>query len=79
MGIKIHSVNWKQERRICISYDSLQYRRKTKTFKVVNMTEALDFALNLDNRYIDSCSDEIYNFAVKIDHDILTKKDWCFT
>ena len=78
MGVKLAVAKWKKERRISVSWDTLQYKKKTRTFKMPDMTTALDFALSLDNRYIEGCCDELHDFAVKIDHDILTKKNWCF-
>ena len=79
MGIKIHTCRWKDGTfRICVSFDVLQYRRKTKTFKLDQRLEALDFANSLETRYINAFDDELRSFAQKTEHPILTSKNLCF-
>lgn len=68
----------KQNKRICISYPLLAYKRKNKTFKMDDKKEALDFANNLSDRYIGSFDKELYNFALDINHPILRSKNFCF-
>jgi hypothetical protein len=79
MTIKITVTRWKTGKRICVSYDSLQYKRKTKTFQVDQKKEALDFVVNIPDRYIGDFSTEIWDFATHINHDVLRLKNCCFS
>jgi hypothetical protein len=78
MGLKLSYASWKRNKRICVGYDGLQYKRVARTFKITEKKKALDFAMTLDNLYIDSCDEDILLFAESIHHPILTKKNWCF-
>ena len=77
MGIKLNIVNYKVGRRICVTYDILQYKKRTTTFKLEQRVEALDFANALPDRYITGIDEELRGFAVDICHPIL-KKSLCF-
>jgi hypothetical protein len=79
MGIKLAIINCKNKTsRISVSFDALQYRRATKTFKITEQTEALDFANALENRYITVFDEELRGFAQETEHPILTSKNLCF-
>ena len=79
MGIKIHTCRWKNDTfRICVSFDALQNKRRCKTFKITEQTEALDFANGLADRYVNAFDDELRSFAQKTEHPILTSKNLCF-
>ena len=77
MGIKIGIVKYKIGQKICVTYDALQYRRKTKTFKLDQRLEALDFANSLADRYITGIYVDIHDFA-KIQNHMILKKSFCF-
>jgi hypothetical protein len=78
MGIKLGIVNCKIGRRFSVTYDSLQYKKKTKTFKITEQTETLDFANALADRYITVFDEELYDFAQETEHPILRSKNLCF-
>jgi hypothetical protein len=78
MTIKITLTRWKTGTRICVSYDSLQYKRKTKTFQESQKKEALDFVYSLPDRYIGDFNTEIWDFATHINHDVLRTHSICF-
>jgi hypothetical protein len=78
MGLKLTYITNKNIRRVSVGYDSLQYKIRSKTFKLTQLKEALDFALAQDSRYIDSCDPEILDYAHTISHAILVKKNWTF-
>jgi hypothetical protein len=78
MGLKIALISWKGIKRICVTYDSLQYKVKTKTFKITDQVKALDFANGLNDRYITVFVDEIHDWAIDHNHPILRSKNMCF-
>ena len=78
MGLKIAIVMYKKGPRVCVSNDGLQGKRITKSFKTTEKKLALDYMLTLENQYVDSCCDMVFNFAIHTDHAILWKKNWCF-
>ena len=79
MTIKITVTRWKTGKRICVSYDSLQYKRRTKTFQESQKKEALDFVVSIPDKYIGDFSTEIWDFATRINHDVLRLKNCCFS
>ena len=79
MGIKIATINCKNDTfRIYVSFDALQNKRRCKTFKITERTEALDFAHGLADRYVNAFDDELRSFAQETNHPILTSKNLCF-
>ena len=64
--------------RICVNYDSLQYKRRTKSFKLSNKLGALNFACELSDRYIGQFEESLWDWATKNDHKILKEKNLCF-
>jgi len=67
-----------QNKRICVSYPLIAYKRKNKTFKIDSRQEALNFANSLSDPFIGSFDNDLYEFAVKMDHPILKNKNLCF-
>jgi len=63
---------------IAVIYHNNIGRKKSKTFHFAKKNEALDFAITIDERYVTSCCDDMYEYAVECDHDILHKKNWTF-
>ena len=79
MGLKIAVVMYKNGKpKVCVSHDGLTGKRITKSFFLTEKKNALDYMLTLENEYVDSCCNMMFNFAVHTDHDILRKKNWCF-
>ena len=78
MGIKMNLASHGKRQKITVICEVLYKGKRTKTFPIEKMKEALDYALAIDSGYMDTVSDEIYDKAVELDHDILFKKNWCF-
>ncbi len=73
MGIKIVIVNYKFGDRICVTFDSLQYKRRCKSFRIDERSEALDFANSLADRYITGIDESLHDYAYDNNHAILKK------
>ena len=69
----------KANRMINISYDgTIGHKQKNKTFREGDYIGVLDFALNLPDRYVVSCSGEVWDWAIKNKHVVLKSKSWAF-
>ncbi len=69
--IKSNSIN--------LTYDGLSRNKpKNKTFKGYDFEGILNFAITCSDRYVESCSSEVLEWAIKNNHDILKKKCWLF-
>ena len=64
--------------RICVNYDSLQYKRRNKSFKMQSQAAALDFACSLSDPYVGQFDDDLWDWAISNDHKILKQKNLCF-
>jgi hypothetical protein len=64
--------------RICVQYDALQYKKRTKSFKDTDFKGALDFVNSLADKYIGHCDEPIYNWAVRNEHPVLSRWCMCF-
>ena len=67
-----------QNKRICVSYPMIAYKRKNKTFKIDKKKEAFDFANSLSDLFIGSFDTDLYNFCLETNHPILRSKNLCF-
>ena len=68
----------KQNKRICVSYPLIAYKRKNKTFKIDKKKEAFDFVNSIDNPFIGSFDNALYEFCLETNHPILRSKNLCF-
>lgn len=73
MGIKITFITHKGIHRISVVFDSLQYKRRSKTFKDKQFKEALDFAYGLQDRYVMGIEPDLHDWAIQNGHSILKK------
>ena len=74
MGIKLQIYN----KRICIQHDSILNGKKTKSFKMDQQQEALNYANTLDERYIEYIAKDILAYAKENSHPFMKYKEWCF-
>ena len=63
---------------ICVNYESLQYKRRNKSFKLSEKAAALDFACSLSDPYIGQFDQDLWDWAIDHDHQILKQKNLCF-
>ena len=63
---------------ICVNYESLQYKRRTKSFKLSDKAAALDFACGLSDPYIGQFDADLWDWATINNHKILKEKNLCF-
>jgi hypothetical protein len=61
-----------------IQYDGMRHKSKNKTFKAGNYLALLNFAVSLPDQYIMACEEEVRQWAVKNNHDVLRMKSWEF-
>ena len=67
-------------KRINVVYNSYRVGAKHKQFKWGDFQKACDFAVNIyDDKYIDTCPNELLDWMKDNDHPILRKKyfDFC--
>ena len=64
--------------RICVNFESLQYKRRNKSFKSDKQSEALDFACGLSDPYIGQFDADLWDWATINNHKILKEKNLCF-
>jgi hypothetical protein len=79
MTIKILVMTSKEVPRIAISFDIMNSKRRTKTFKREDVKAALDYVCNeIDDKYVGTFDRNLRNWAIYNNHDIFRKKNLCF-
>jgi hypothetical protein len=63
---------------ICVNYESLQYKRRNKSFKLSDKAAALNFACSLSDPYVGQFDGDLWDWAISNDHKILKEKNLCF-
>ena len=63
---------------INIQYDGMNHKPKNKTFQAGQYLAALNFAVSLPDQYVMSCEENIHDWAVQNNHDVLKLKFWAF-
>ena len=76
MGIKLLVAKHGKTQKITIKSEVIHNGKKTRTFPIDKMKEALDYAVTINSEYIDTISDDIYYYAEAVDHPLLWKKDF---
>jgi len=74
MAIKLSIFKWKGTKRINVSYPlGIQGKYKSKTFKISELDEALNYAMTLNESYVSSVAPMLMNHIQATNHSILQK------
>ena len=76
--IKVTTQTSKNKQYITVSWDTLQYKRKSKNFSAESHRAAWDFVCGLPEIYVGSSDSESLNWAMNHDHRVIRCKNFCF-
>lgn len=73
--MKITLANCYGKKKVKITFaGQIRNRNRNKTFDLSKIQQALDFACNLEDQYIDTFDENILNIAKKCNHEIIKVK-----